>query len=89
MIRAIIEGVDEDQVALGLDLLGPGEGLVVAVAVEHDLGAMAPGGHHLDQRRPGRHDDDGGDAEPGGVEGHGEAVIARAGGDDAPAALGC
>ena len=57
----VVEGVDEDQPALGLDLAGAGVGLVEVLPVQDDLGAVAAGGRHLGQRRPLGHDDDGGD----------------------------
>src|SRR5437867_1161479 len=83
----VVERMDEDEIALGLDLLGAGKGLVVVFAVEDHLGALPPRGHHLAEGRPFGHDDDGRDAQPGGVPGHGQRVVAGAGGHDAPAAL--
>ena len=38
----VVEGMDEDEAALGLDLPGAGVGLVVVLAVQDDLGAVAP-----------------------------------------------
>jgi hypothetical protein len=63
-------------------------GLVEVLAVEHHLGAVPARRGDLGERRPFRHHDDRRDAEAGGVEGDGEAVVARAGRDHAPAALG-
>ena len=75
----VIEGMDEDEAALRFDLSRPRIGGVVVVAVEDDLGAVAPRRHHLGQGRPFRHHDDRRDAEARGVEGHGEPMVARAG----------
>ena len=81
--------MDEDQAALGLDLARALVGLVVVGPVQDDLGAVAPGRRHLDERRPLRHDDDGRDAETRGVEGDRQAMVARAGRDDpAPPLVG-
>ena len=38
----VIEGMDEDEPALGLDLHGAGIGLVVVLSVQDDLGAVPP-----------------------------------------------
>ncbi len=83
----VVEGMDEDQPALGLDLAGAGVGLVEVLPVQDDLRAAAAGRRHLGQRRPLRHDDDGGDAELRRVERDAQAVVARAGRDDAAPAL--
>ncbi len=83
----VVERVDERKPALGLDLAGAPVRLLVVRAVQDDLGAVAAGGRHLDERRPFRHDDDGRDPEAGGVKGDREAVVAGAGRDDATRAL--
>ena len=83
----VVEGMDEDQPALGLDLHGAGIGLVVVLSVQDDLGAVPPRPRDLAQRCPGRHGDDRGDAEAGRVKGHGEAMVARARRHDAAASL--
>ena len=84
----VVEGMDEDEPALGLELHCAGIGLVVVLSVQDDLGAVPPRPRDLAQRRPGRHGDDRGDAEAGRVKGHGEAVVARARRHDAAASLG-
>ncbi len=84
----IVEGMDEDEAAPGLDLAGAGIGRVVVVAVEDDLGAVTARRRHLRERRPLGHHDDGRDAEPRGVKGYCEAVIAGARGDDPAPPLG-
>ena len=50
---------------------------------QHDPGAQLPGALHLHERRVGRHDDGGVDAEPGGVVGDGLGVVAGRHGHDA------
>ena len=62
-------------------------GLVVAGAVQDDLGAVAPRGGHLDLRRGQRHDDLRANAVGRGVESDSLGVIAGAGRDDAALAL--
>ena len=63
-------------------------GLVVAGAVEDDLGAEGARGGDLDQRRGQRHDDLRANAVRGGVEGNTLRVVAGAGRDHAALALG-
>src|SRR3989449_4134630 len=60
----VVEGVDEGESALGLDLAGAPVRLIVVRAVQDDLGAVATRRRHLDEggqlrldvnaRRPGR-----------------------------------
>ena len=48
----VVEGMDEDETALGLDLPGARIGRVVVVAVEDDLGAVAARRRHLASAAP-------------------------------------
>jgi hypothetical protein len=83
----IVKGMDEHRARRSLDGARPLVRLVVVRPVENDLGAIAAGGGHLDDRRVGRHDDRGRNAEARGVKRHGQPVVAGAGGHHAAAAL--
>src|SRR2546427_8405879 len=83
----VVEGVDEGESALGLDLAGAPVRLIVVRAVQDDLGAVATRRRHLDEGCPLRHDDDGRRPETRGVEGDGEPVVAGARRDDPAGAL--
>jgi hypothetical protein len=83
----IVERVDEDEPALGLERARALVGLVVVRAVEDHFGAIAAGVGDLDERRVLGHDDGGGNSEPRGVEGDGQTMVPRAGRDDSPPPL--
>ena len=79
----IVERVHEHQTALARQLDGPFVGMIVVVAVQHDLAAQIGDRLHLDFRRRQRHDDEGGYAARARTERDALGVVARGGANDA------
>jgi hypothetical protein len=84
----IIERMHEGQAPLLAEPVGRGRGLVIAVAVDHHLGAVGAGLLHLHERCGLGHHDGHRDAQAGGVIGQTLAMIAGRGGDHAAGAHG-
>jgi hypothetical protein len=57
--RGVVEGMNEGQAALALELPRHSQRLHPISSVQHDLGAIASACVHLWRRRRGGHDDDG------------------------------
>ena len=73
----------EHEAALAREFDGALVGLIVVIAVQHDLGAEIGDRLHLDLGRGQRHDDDGMDASGARAEGDALGVVAGGGADHA------
>jgi len=79
----VVEGVDEGELFLRLQLLGVVVGVGEAFAVQHDFGLAGKNGVDLELGGGDRHDDDGPAAHALGRQRDALGVVARGGGDDA------
>ena len=84
----VVVGVDEAHALRGHQLLSVGEGLVIGVAVQHDLCAETTHGVHLDTGGGLGHDDTGAHAQLARAQCHALGMITRRGRDDASGAFG-
>jgi len=83
----VVEGVDEDEVALGAEGHGLSLRVVIAVALDHHLSAEFPGLLHLHEGGVARHDDGHRDTQALCVVGEALAVVAGRGRDHPAPAL--
>ncbi len=84
----IVKGMDEGQAVALRQLARVGVGLVIGIAMQHDLAAARLHGMDFHLRGRHGHDDDRAGAEPFGGEGHALRMVARRGAHDAARQLG-
>ena len=85
--QGVVEGMGKGIAVLRHQPFRFSGGVVIDAGDQNDLCAVAPGGLHFADGRPGRHTDDGFDAQLRGGPGDALGVIARRAGDDAAGRL--